>query len=387
MTIQIQAGQHLSAKHRMLAPKLFYFCFYAAGSALLPYLALYYSSNGMNSHTIGLLTGLPPLVTLVAAPLWGSVADITRRHRQLLLAAVAGCIVVVLSVSVAVQLIWLLPLIALYAFFSAPIIPLVDNTTLSMLGAQKERYGRQRVWGSIGWGVSAAVMGVIIQRIGLQAAFYGYATFMGIGLLVAMRLPVPITSIGSRYWTHMHTLLRNRTWTVFLLAVLSSSIAAGVYNNFLFLYLKSLGASATLMGFSLVVATISELPVFFYSDRMMVRWGARGVLLLSLGASVVRMFAYAAMAAPWFVLPINLLHGLTFSAMWTAGVRTADAVAPVGMGASAQGMFTGITFGLGAAAGALLGGFLYDSFGPTVMFQAAGAIVLSGFLFYFVAGR
>lgn len=387
MAVGVQSGPVAPDARRMLAPKLFYFCFYAAGSALLPYLALYYQSLGLNGRTIGLLTGIPPLVTLFAAPLWGSAADATQRHRQLLLIAISSTIVVVLALSLASQLMWLLPLVMAYAFFAAPIVPLVDNTTLAMLGPNRNRYGRQRVWGAIGWGVAAAVMGVVITRTGLHAAFYGFAIFMGLGLLAAARLPVVHAGIGNRFWSGLQLLLRNRAWIAFLLAVLSSSVSAGMYNNFLFVYLNELGAPATLMGLSLVMATFSELPIFFFADKLLGRWGPRGVLIMALTASAIRMFAYAAMPAAWWVLPIHLLHGLSFSAMWAAGVANADALAPEGMGATAQGMFAGVTFGIGASVGALLAGFLYDGVGPTVMFAVAGIIVLAGLVLYVFAGR
>jgi predicted MFS family arabinose efflux permease len=82
-----------------------------------------------------------------------------------------------------------------------------------------------------------------------------------------------------------------------------------------------------------------------------------------------------------------LLHGLTFSALWVAGVSYANEVAPKDLGATAQGLFTGMTMGLGSAGGALLGGLLYDSLGPTAMFRVAASCVLVGLLFFAVAGR
>lgn len=370
-----------------LPPKVFYFCYYAAGAALIPYLALYYASTGLNGRAIGLLTGLPPLVTLVAAPLWGGLADAGSRHKQLLLLAIGGAIAMVLGLSTAAGFLGMLAFVLLYAFFNAPIVPLVDSTVLAMLGPAKQRYGKQRVWGAIGWGISGLSMGIVIEQLGLPVAFYGFALLMGGGFLAAMQLPVAATSIGSRYWDGLRLFLGRRAWVVFLLAVYSSSIAGGIYNNFLFLHLQALGASSSLMGLSLMVATVSELPVFFYADKLLQRWGPRGVLMIAMGAAVVRMFAYALMPAAWWVLPIHLLHGLTFSALWAAGVANADALAPAGMGATAQGIFVAVTFGFGTATGALLGGLLYDTVGGTAMFAAAGMIVLAGLLYYGAAGR
>lgn len=62
-------------------PKVFYFCFYAAKATLVPYLVLYFESLGLSGRQIGFLAGITPLVSLVGAPLWGALADISRRHK------------------------------------------------------------------------------------------------------------------------------------------------------------------------------------------------------------------------------------------------------------------------------------------------------------------
>jgi len=46
-----------------------------------------------------------------------------------------------------------------------------------------------------------------------------------------------------------------------------------IIHSYLFLYMDQLGASKTLMGYSLAVATLSEIPIFFYADRLLQRWG------------------------------------------------------------------------------------------------------------------
>src|SRR5690606_6939379 len=140
-------------------------------------------------------------------------------------------------------------------------------------------------------------------------------------------------------------------------------------------------------GLSLVAATVSEIPVFFFSAPLLRKVGARGLLLMALAACVVRLLAYTLLPPVWLVLPINLLHGLTFAALWVAGVSYANEVAPKGLGATAQGLFTGMTMGLGSAGGALLGGTLYDSLGPAAMYRAAACCVLVGLIFFVLAGR
>ena len=151
--------------------------------------------------------------------------------------------------------------------------------------------------------------------------------------------------------------------------------------------MDDIGASNTLMGLALTVATISEIAFFFYSDRLLGRWGVRRLLAVSLLALSVRLVAYSLVSMPWAVLLIQLLHGPTFTLMWVAGVAYAARLAPPGMGATAQGLLSGVAFGLSAAAGALIGGLLYDAVGPFMMYRVAAIGVLVALLIFVVAER
>jgi PPP family 3-phenylpropionic acid transporter len=282
---------------------------------------------------------------------------------------------------------WLLPVVAGYAFFAAPVMPLVDNSVMNLLGERRALYGRQRVWGSIGWGVAAALTGAVVDRFGIALSFHAFLILYTILLVISLRLKVSGGAIGQPFWQGLRILASNRALVIFLLTVLFAGMGSGIVHNYIFLYLADLGATETLMGLSQTVQTFSEIPVFFFSALLLQRFGARGLLLLSLTAVVIRMMAYTLLPPVWLVLPINLLHGLTFSALWVAGVTYANEVAPKGLGATAQGLFTGVSMGLGSALGALLGGTLYDSFGPTVLFRVAASCVLAGLIFFVVAGR
>jgi MFS transporter, PPP family, 3-phenylpropionic acid transporter len=368
-------------------PKAAYFFYYAATACLMPFIALYYAQVGLSASQIGLLSGVLPLVTLVSAPLWGALADATRRHHALLLLAIGGSMAAVATLSRAASLPALVAIVVANAFCLAPVIPLIDNTVLTMLGERRSLYGRQRLWGAIGWGITAPVAGWLMDRVGMSAAFGGYVILMLGCLLVATGLPVGRSHISSSFRRGMGGLLGNWQWLVFLASILIGGIVMSIEMSFLFLYMNSLGASKALMGLSLAVATISELPVWFYSNRLLERFGTRNVLVISLLACAAQGFAYSLMVNPLWVLPIQLLHGLAFSASWAAGVAYSGKIAPPGMGATAQGVFSGVSFGLRAALGAFIGGLLYQNVGPAAAFRVGGIAALVGIAFFLLASR
>jgi len=363
-------------------PKAFYFLYFAAAASLRPFLSLYYQSLGMTGRQIGVLTGVVPLVMMVSAPLWGGLADVTHRHRLSLLLAISGTWTAVLGLSQPVTFSGLLLWVVVYAFFIAAIIPLMDNSVLTLLGAHKAEYGRLRVWGSVGWAVAATLLGPVLQRAGLSWAFYSFLLFMFVTFIVAWQMPVLQGAAGQSYRTGLKMLLATPRFLLLLAVALVYGASLSVYLNYLFLYLETLNASRTLMALSLTTATISELPLWYVTHRLIHRWGVNRMLAIALLAMCIRAFAYALITVPWLVLPINLLHGVSFALLWAAGVASADAIAPPGLGATAQGLFAGTVLGLGASLGAFAGGALYDSIGPVALFQATGVMLVAALLLF-----
>ena len=362
--------------------KIFYFAFFAASASLLPFLVLFYKQLGLSGSQIGVLTAIPPFITLFAASFWGGLADATQQHRKLLFLALSGVIAMTLVILSLTTFLGLIAGVIAFAFFVAPIIPLVDHSALESLGERQSQYGKLRLWGAIGWGLAAPLVGWLAERFSLGWIFYSYAIFMLIGLLVSFRLPISQTPLGQSFGQGMRLLLGTRQWLVFLALIFIIGLGAAVINNYLFLYMEQLGADKTLMGLALSAATLSETLVFLFSDRLLNRWDAYPILMLALAALAVRLLAYAITPNPWLILPVQLLHGLTFAAMWAAGVAYAHKIAPPGLGATAQGLMSGVAFGAAAAAGGLIGGLLYESIGLASTFGLGGVGLLGALLLF-----
>ncbi len=371
----------------MFFSKAIYFLFYGAAASLLPFLVIYYEYLGLSGYQIGFLAGIMPLVALISAPFWGGIADATQKHKRLLLLAMSVSIVIVFALSFASVFLYLIPLVVLLAFFLSPIMPIVDNSVIESLAEHKDQYGKLRVWGAIGWGLVAVIAGWLIERSGLSWAFYGYMVLMSAGLLVAWKLTVSQAGIGSKFWLGLRSLFSNPSWLLFLFMVFVFGIGSAVIQNYLFLYMNDLDASKTLMGLSLMFATLSELPVLYYSDRLLNRFGDTGMIIFSMCFLVLRLWAYSFIQIPLLILLIQLMHGPTYSAMWVSGVSFAAKNAPYGMGATAQGLFSGVLLGLSAAIGAFIGGALYEKIGAVAMFRLIGFFVLMGIVFYLLIGN
>jgi PPP family 3-phenylpropionic acid transporter len=371
----------------MLFPSIYYFLFFGAISILFPFLALFYQSQGLTGAQIGLLVAIFPLISLFGAPLWTGTADASHRHRLAALLSILGMVTIAFLLPGVTSFGGLLLMVSLFAFFNAPIVSLVDSAVLALLGDHRERYGRIRLWGTIGYGILAPIGSSLIGRLGLKWAFWGCAILMLGSLLVMTRIPFRQGQSNGSFRGGIRKLFADQSWMLFLAMVLIAGIGMAAISSYLFVYMQSLGASKTLMGVALTFSTISEIPAMFFSDRLLHRFGARGMLIIAMTAIGLRLVCYSLTTQPWVVLVIQLSHGLTYAAIYTAGVHYASQIAPHGMQATTQGMFAGTLTGFSSAAGGFLGGLLLDRFSPGGMYAIIGALVLAGLIAFLLIER
>lgn len=86
------------------------------------------------------------------------------------------------------------------------------------------------------------------------------------------------------------------------------------------------------MGLSLTAACASEVPIFFFAKSILSRFGVKNVLTMAMAGYVLRLGAYSCLASwelgPWAVLPIELLHGVSFGCSWAAGTVNVSRISP-----------------------------------------------------------
>jgi PPP family 3-phenylpropionic acid transporter len=361
----------------------FYFAFFSASGSFGPFINAYYQQSGISLQQVGILASLPMLMMLFANPLWSFMADAFRLHAYLL----------PMSMLLTVPAAWFLThssgfwtlaaMVLLYAFCAAPIISLADHAITEELGEARYEYGRLRFWGAVGYGLAAWYGGNLMEWVGIQRSVLVFIVMMTVGAYIATRLPRPRMLVTNPFWTSLRILTTDRRWYSFLGGVFLAGIGFSVINNYLILHMRSLGAGEGLFGLSIAVAAVSELPIFFFSMMIMRRWSPRGLIGIAFAALTVRLLLISVMQDPWLAVVIQLLHGLSFSAIWTAGVSYVSEIAPPGLGASAQSLFGATLFSLSGILGAYAGGQVYQHWGAAVLFQGAAVFAVCGGLVFF----
>lgn len=366
---------------------LLYLLLFAAAVAVVNYYALFFEERGIPGSQIGLLLAAAYLVRFFAGPLLSGLADSSRRHRLVLSLAILGNAAAVFLIPFFRTFAGFLMLMITQAFFRGPVLPMIDSNTISMLGDEREMYGRIRLGGTIGWGVSALLIGLIVERFGLRWNFVYYGVILLSALMIIQRLQFRTVPATTSIFSGVRDLLRNRRWIIFLSIMFIAGSGNAVITNYLLIYLQKIGTSPTWMGLAITLSTLAEAPALFFADRMLRRLGSRGLLTLGLAGLALRCGLYGLIDVPGAALAVQLMQFVSFPILLIAGVTYADQNAPAGMAATAQSLFNSTFLGFGSATGAFLGGVLIQSIGVQEMFLTfAGTILLVALIFGLVGG-
>ncbi len=345
-----------------------YFFQYAGIGAYSPYLTLYYRNLGLSGPDIGILAAIQPLATAVLAPLWGLVADRWGVHRMVLRIGVIGAAAVALLLLGATSFWQFLPLIALLAFFVSPSSPLLDSYGVTISERRGIGFGAIRIWGSIGYIVTTWLGGWFMGQSITRWFLLAYAATLIMLAVSTLGLPTLKLRSQTRVWGGAAAVVRQPAMLVLLLTFFLISSSTSPSYSLFGIYLTELGGSAGLVGVASGLSAVSELPIMIFGGWLLTKLGARRMLTISLICYVIRFALYSVVPQPNWVLPIQLLHGLTFGLYLMSSVTLMHQMLGKQFAATAQGLLSS-TFSFGQITGSLVGGVLLDRYGVFMIFR------------------
>ena len=254
-----------SAERHSLAG--FYFFYFASIGVFLPYWNLYLKHLDFSARQIGELSAVLLATKIFAPYLWGWIADHTgKRLLAIRLAAFIG--MSIFSVVIVLRDYWpLLVVLAAFSFFWNATLPQFEAATMNNLGDNKHMYSRIRLWGSIGFIVTASLLAPFIENFGIQ--HLPWLILAILFLTWSNTLFVSETSNGVQATVSASMLKTCLQPSVFALLVSCFLIQAshGPYYTFFSIYAEDNGYSRTLIGQLWSLGVIAEVAVFFYVHR------------------------------------------------------------------------------------------------------------------------
>lgn len=161
-------------------------------------------------------------------------------------------------------------------------------------------------------------------------------------------------------------------------------IGMGLIFTFLFWHLQDYGGTPTLFGIASVINHLSEMVAYFYSFKIISKFGHIKILALGLLCNVIRFIYISFITWPWLILPFEFVQGITHAAVWAACCSFIAHNTDAELRPSAQSFIQGLHHGFGKFCGAVFGGMLVQKLGTIMVFRIYGG-VCSVFLILFIA--
>ena len=351
-----------------VAARLAYLALYGAVGASFPYLAVFYSSRGLDLATIGLLTSLFAGAGLLAAPLWGAVADRFAGSMPVLpvaaiLAAAGGAALALAHGPIPIAL-----AVVATALAHSGLGPMLDARALETVRGHRNRYGGMRAWGSASFIVVVSVTGALIERTGATSLFVVYISAVLVLAVVTIPLRGAVLEMRLPRLTGIGMVLRHPPLTRFLPAALLAWAASMGINWYFSIHLLELGAPGELVGAAWAIGALVEVPIMWAYPWLAARAGAERLLIIGALAFAIRALALALVNDPLLATLTMALHGIGFALVLVGGVTFVARHSPPAAAATAQGVLSAIVFSLALIIGPTVGSFTAAAWGPTAMF-------------------
>ena len=374
-----------------LSISVFWFTFFGALGIFFPYYSLYLKENaGLSGTQLGLILSVMPLVGIVAQPFWGQVADRTGARSRVVafLSMVAAAGFVLLGLAPGFVLILLAAIFL--AFFSTPIIPLSVSVALAAFRySGPHAYGFARSWGTVGFLASVLIFPMALDRVqewrglgpvpggpsepGLGVMFLGTAAVVLLASALALALPREgIVSLRAARG-EWRTLLRSGPMRRLLFFSFSAYLFVTGPMGLLPVYVRAQGGTLETVQTMWILMLVVEVPLILLTGTGLKRIGARGLLAAGVLAGGVRWTVCGLTANPYWIYPVQMLHGVMVTGLMMGGPLYVDRVAPGRLRSTAQGLVAMVGLGLGGIASNTAAGWILDHFGANAPYVIGGA--------------
>lgn len=363
----------------------FYLFYFASLGALVPYWSLYLKHLGFSALQIGELMALLMATKIVSPNLWGWIADHTGRRMTIVRLGSLMALIAFGGVFL-VQGYWQLALVMLlFSFFWHAVLPQFEATTLTYLGSDSHRYSIIRLWGSIGFIITVASLGPLLDREGAEIL-----PSILLLLFVAIWLSSLTVSDRSReqhehQHHHLMKIIRRPEVLATLVVCFLMQASHGPYYTFFTIYMEDYGYSRSVIGQLWALGVIAEVGIFLIMHRLVPHFGLRWLLLAALSLTTVR-WVLISQFPEWFgmILFAQTLHAASFGIFHAVAIALFHKFFTGKHQGRGQALYSSISFGAGGAVGALASGYFWEQCGGGVTYMIAAFIsVLALFISWF----
>jgi len=260
------------------------------------------------------------------------------------------------------------------------ILPYVEVIALSIIG--KERYGKIRLFGSVGF---IAVALVLVEFLASPQTAIAYLVAVTLttalfGYVIAREEHRTAPASNSEKVEPFSLFSYWQLWVGFLLM----QVSFGAFYNFFTIYETDHGVSLDMTIYLWSFGVIIEIIMLYFQGPLM-RRNLLTLLQICAFATVIRwMLVWLFPTSLPLLFFAQSIHALSFALFHSAAISHLFAL--YSDKKLAQQFFSGIAYGMGGFVGAVSAGYIYE-YWPQQLFLSAAAVAFLSFLFLRMAGK
>ncbi|MDX2456509.1 MAG: MFS transporter, partial [Gammaproteobacteria bacterium] len=341
------------------------------------YWSLYLKSLDFSITEIGQLMAILMATKIVAPNIWGWIADHTGKRITIIRVASLLAAIAFAGVFIGDAFWWLALVLVVFSFFWNATLPQFEATTMNHLGDDMHRYSGIRLWGSVGFILAVAGLGVLLGQYSIVVLPY---VLLGLFALIWLNsLWVPESAAGHLPLDQepLRKVLRRPVVLSLLGVSFLMQASHGPYYSFFSLYMEDIGYSTAVIGQLWALGVLSEIGVFLLMPVLLPRFGASRLLLIAALLTMLRWLLTACYADNLVIITFSqTLHAASFGLYHAVMIFLIHSLFTGSHQGRGQALYSSVSFGAGGAAGSLVSGYLWTGLGPQSMYLMAAAVSL-----------
>lgn len=369
--------------------KAFYFILFLSFGIIGPYRAIYFTQKGFSGTQIGILIGIVPILSIFSQPVWSALSDVFHTRRLLLVIGCLGVSAAMVGVGLGNSFTANFIFFTLFSIFITPIGPIGTAFVLDYLDEieKPETLSLIRVWGSIGFGLSSLVLGIVLMDQRLELFPW---LLVGIYLLLGVvSLTLPESRIETKQseikLKELFQLAKNASFMIFLAGMVFIGATLLIANNFQAVFLLSLNASSLLIGITVALPALLEIPMLIITPTLMKNFRTRQLIIAGAVLMPIRWGLFYIIQNPAWMIPAQILNGVATISIDIAGVSYIDKSIPPKWRATGQGLYSTAAFAIGPGIGNFIAGNILDRFDVRAIWGLNLVLGMIGLVLVFLA--
>jgi PPP family 3-phenylpropionic acid transporter len=350
---------------------LYFAAMFVIYGVLIPFLPVWLDGRGLDANEVAIVTAVPFILRLAVTPSVAMFADRLGNHRILIIASAWAALAASLLLGT-MNGFWPILLVAApLSLAAATMMPLVEAIAVKGVRQYGLDYGRMRLWGSLSFVLVGLIVGVWIDRSGSEAALWVMICGTVLTVAAAHALPreriaresatissAPRDSVGQE----VYRLLRMPVFLAFLLAASAAQASHALFYTFGALHMRAQGISGAWIGTLWAVGVLAEVALFAVAGSRFRHLKPDTLLALGAGAAIVRWSAMSFDPPLQLLVPLQLLHALTYGATHLGAILFVARAVPDRVSGTVQALYATLASGVAMGIATWASGPLFDTY-------------------------